>query len=138
MFCIRVYKPGSVCATQANPFSGLARSAGARHLSSALPGLWAFLECKMKPRSVISATPGVLLHWTRSREQAGDLLGAGVCLREAIYRQLLILAREHHCLPKRRGDRERAAILASSLHAAGAIDDTDHQWLREAIEVGNA
>jgi hypothetical protein len=27
MFCIRANKPGSVCATQANPFSGLARAA---------------------------------------------------------------------------------------------------------------
>jgi len=55
MICIRANKPGSVCATQANPFSGLARAAGRPRLSNALPGLSAYLECKMIARSEVDS-----------------------------------------------------------------------------------
>ena len=40
MICIRANKPGSVCATQANPFSGLARAAGVHPLLAHYRACW--------------------------------------------------------------------------------------------------
>jgi hypothetical protein len=88
--------------------------------------------------SVIAATPSRLLHWARRREQAGDLIGSGVCVREALMRQLRQMARDAHCLPKSLEVRNSPARLASILHKAGVLDDSDYPYVQQAIAVGNA
>ena len=89
-------------------------------------------------RHVIEAPPSALLHWARRREQAGDLIGSGVCLRAAIHRQLLVMGRVHDCLPSSRKDRQRAAAVVAALYSARVITKGDHKWIQDAIEAGNA
>jgi hypothetical protein len=54
----RAYQPGSVCATQANPFSGLARAAGVHRLLAHYRADRLFWPCSLRPTEVaMSATP---------------------------------------------------------------------------------
>jgi hypothetical protein len=82
-------------------------------------------------------SPSTLLQWALTRETNGDLIGAGVCLRAAMYYQLLSMARSRRCLPKLRDHWQRPGSLASALCCSNEIDDDHYTQIREALEVGN-
>jgi hypothetical protein len=86
---------------------------------------------------IIEASPATLLHWARRREEAGDLIGSGVCLRAGIYRQLLAMAAVRRCLLRSPGTQKSPRRLAEILLKAGVITDGDYQWVCEAIDAGN-
>jgi hypothetical protein len=70
-------------------------------------------------------------------EQRGDLVAAGVRLREAIRRYLFSACEWHNCLPaktRRRSPRE----LAKALLKAGFFNDDGYEWVTEMIDCGNA
>ncbi len=143
MFCIRAIKPGSVCATQANPFSGLARAAGGLPLSNALPGLIAYLECVMVALAVYRlgyvpkpclAKP--MLFAALSCIDAGDLIGAGVRLRESVAR-FVIAACDWYGVPVKNGKHPRPGDYARALREAKHLDKWGLEIVLECLDAGN-
>src|SRR5689334_14758889 len=113
MFCIRVYKPGSVGARTSDPLSGVARRASGPPLANRIAGLVGFLECNM----VAPATPRLeyvpqvnlsrlYLFKAADALDAGRVFEAGLLLREAVRRQLFAECSWKGCLP-RSGRRNR-------------------------------
>jgi hypothetical protein len=63
----------------------------------------------------------------------GDLIGAGVRLREAVYRQLTAMCEWYNCTTKKGTLRG----MVQALRNAKQIDEMGVDWLMEMIEVGN-
>jgi len=144
-------KPGSVCATQANPFSGLARAAGVLPLTNALPGLSVYLGRILVAREFLMVAPAtprldfvptvnlsrVFLHRAADALEAGRVFEAGVLLRESVRRQLYAECAWKGCLPTKPVKQRSPSALLHALTEAGHVSYCGAEWTREIIELGN-
>jgi len=70
--------------------------------------------------------------------QAGNLLEAGVLLREAVRRQLYAECSWKGCLPEGASERTPPRCLLAALRKAGFVDECGYQIARSIIATGNA
>ena len=68
--------------------------------------------------------------------EAGDIVKAGIELREAANRFLAALCEAHGCVPEKKYDRCPGGMLVVLLKRKH-IDRHTYRWLREIVEVGN-
>jgi hypothetical protein len=63
----------------------------------------------------------------------GDLIGAGVRLRAAVYRQLTAMCEWYNCMPKK----PKLLGMVAALRKAKQLDELGVTWLNEMIHLGN-
>ncbi len=147
----RANKPGSVCATQANPFSGLARAAGVPTPTNALPGLLAIFMRGLFRAGKATLMVALATHWlgyvpkpclarpmlfaSLDCLDRGDLIGAGVRLREAVTRFVSTACDWYGVEVKVKFVTPTAMIRA--LREAGQCDPGCFETLLQCIELGN-
>lgn len=67
----------------------------------------------------------------------GELIAAGVLLREALRRQLYAIAAQYGVLPRRVYSHRRPLALARRLREAGLLSADDSKRIRQVLHVGN-
>jgi hypothetical protein len=77
------------------------------------------------------------LHRALLAQEAGNLLEAGVLLREAVHRQLYAAASWYGCLPKSQRKRRSPIALLHALKNAGCEGYVGFEWTKEIITLGN-
>jgi hypothetical protein len=77
------------------------------------------------------------LHRALLAQEAGNLIQAGVLLREAVRRQLYAECNWKGCLPKGKRKHRSARALLYALKNAGHLGYCGVQWTEEIIDIGN-
>lgn len=89
-----------------------------------------------QPPVVCNARP--LLFAAHASLERGDTIAAGCKLREAIRVWLLAECEYYDCTPKARGSKPiPPRVLAKALKQAGELGADWHEWIVEAIDIGN-
>jgi hypothetical protein len=82
-------------------------------------------------------SPAVFLERAELAEANGELIAAGVLMREAVRQQLYALAAAHGVLPKAKWTHNSPRVLANRVWQAELIDFDQHALVRGLIHVGN-